>query len=90
MARTWLSALRKTVAIFAIGITYVRTPKGFVGGVARLYGEMCFMRKWQIRIAKEQNVCRAGGFLRAYYSYEVRLFYYCPRNVLRRRAPCAE
>lgn len=66
MARTGHRAtLRKTAANFAIGITYVRAPEGFVGGVVD--AERCvvrFMRKWQIRIAGEQRiVLRAAGLL---------------------------
>jgi len=61
MARTWFRALRKTVAIFTIGITYVRRRDSWVE--SRGYAAWCgFMRKWQIRIAVETNVYRAARF----------------------------
>lgn len=58
MARTRHHALRKTAENFAIVITYIRTPRDSWVELRMQRCVVCFMRKWQIRIAGEQRAAR--------------------------------
>lgn len=65
MARTRHHALRKNRREFRNRYYVCTYTEGFVGGVADAERcVVCFMRKWQIRIAGEHDVsCRRGGLL---------------------------